>query len=257
MGKIIALANQKGGVSKTTSSALMAYGLHHRGFKVLLVDLDPQRNLSKNMNAKTTGDVKTSMELLLGTATAEEAIQHLPYFDIIPAKKELASIEPLMPLSGRLKKLKKGLAAVKDKYNYIILDTAPSLGVLSVNALVAADEVIVPSTASVFSIEGFLDFFQNVRDVQEDDNPDLVIRGVLITMFNGRAVISKELAEMTKTLSDKFDVKTFDSKIRSSVFISESQVHRFDPFVVDPKNIVCQDFNNFLDEFLEGGAQNG
>ena len=154
MGKIIALANQKGGVSKTTSSALMAYGLYQRGYKVLLVDLDPQRNLSKNMNAKTTGDVKTSMELLLGTATAEEAIQQLPYFDIIPAKKELASIEPLMPLSGRLKKLKKALAVVKDKYNYIILDTAPSLGVLSVNALVAADEVIVPSTASVFSIEG-------------------------------------------------------------------------------------------------------
>ena len=76
-------------------------------------------------------------------------------------------------------------------------------------------------------------------------------------MFNGRAVISKELAEMTKTLSDRFDVKTFESKIRSSVFISESQVHRFDPFVVDQKNIVCQDFNNFLDEFLEGGTQNG
>jgi len=253
MGKIVAFANQKGGISKTTSSSLMAYCLSRRGFKVLLVDLDPQRNLSKNMKAVTTGGVKTSMELLLGEATAEEAIQKMECFDIIPARKELTSIEPLMPLSGRLKKLKKALAPIKEKYDWIILDTPPSLGVLSANALVAADEVIVPSTASVFSIEGFLDFFGTIRDIRENDNEDLIIRGVLITMFQGRTVISKELAEMTKTLSEKFKVNTFDTKIRSSVFITESQVHRFDPFEKDPNNIVCIDFNNFLDEYLEGG----
>lgn len=254
MGKIIAFANQKGGVSKTTSSSLMAYGLSRRGFKVLLVDLDPQRNLSKNMKAVTTGGVKTSMELLLGEATAEEAVQKLECFDIIPARKELSSIEPLMPLSGRLKKLKKTLAPIKDKFDYIILDTAPSLSVLFVNALVAADEVIIPSTASVFSIEGFLDLFQTIRDVQqEDDNPDLIVRGVLITMFNNRTIISKELADMTEALSNKFGVSTFNTKIRTSVFISESQVHQFDPFEKDPNNIACIDFNNFLDEFLKGG----
>ena len=253
MGKIVAFANQKGGVSKTTSSSLMAYGLSRRGFKVLLVDLDPQRNLSKNMKALTTGGVKTSMELLLGEATAEEAIQEMECFDIIPARKELASIEPLMPLSGRLKKLKKALAPIKDKFDYIILDSGPSLNVLLINALVAADEVIIPSTASVFSIEGFLDFFQVTREVQEDDNPDLVVRGVLITMFNGRTLISKELADMTEALSNRFGVSTFNTKIRTSVFISESQVHQFDPFEKDPNNIVCIDFNNFIDEFLEGG----
>ncbi|MDP3443527.1 MAG: AAA family ATPase, partial [Ignavibacteria bacterium] len=146
MGKVIALVNHKGGCAKTTTSLLLAWGLYHRNnnYKILLVDLDPQRNLSRWLKAKTE-DVPSTFELLTGEAKAEEVIQSLECFDIMPASKDLARAEIALPLTGKLKRLKKGLAQVKQLYDWVIVDTGPNLGVLSLNALIAADEVLIPS----------------------------------------------------------------------------------------------------------------
>jgi len=251
MGKVIAFMNMKGGVSKTSSSLLLSYGLKSRGFKILLIDMDSQRNLSRAVGAETN-NVPTTMELLLGEVSAEKSIQHLESFDIIPSRKELASIEPLLPLSGRLKKLKKSLDSVKNNYDYVVVDTPPNLGVLSVNSLVAADQVIIPTVGSAFSIEGLVDLLRVISDVQEDENPDLVIAGVLISIFNPRTNLARDLAVSINDLSDKYGIKTYSSKIRQSTFIPESQLFKFDPFVEDPKNIAVIDFNKFIDEFLGG-----
>jgi len=248
--KIISFCNQKGGVGKSSNTLLMAFGLYHRHYKILLIDMDAQRNLSTAVAAKTK-NVPSTMELLLGEATAAEAIQHLPCFDIIPARKELAAIEALMPLSGRLKKLKKALAPLTD-YDFILVDTPPNLGVLSLNSLVAADELIIPSTASAFSIEGFLDLYKNINDIKLDENPGLIVQGVLISMFNPRTTISRDLTDSIKILNDKYNIKTFETKIRTSTFIVESQFYRFDPYIQDPTNIAVLDFNLFIDEFLGG-----
>ena len=251
MGKTIALCSQKGGVAKTTTTALMAYGLYHRGFEVLLVDMDPRRNLSKWLKAELN-ERPTTFELLMGTVKADEVIQELPFFDIMPASKELAQAEIALPLTGKLKRLRKAIAGIKSRYDYIVIDTGPSLNVLTLNALIAADEVIVPSNAAAFSIEGFLDLYQTISDIKEDENPELVVRGVLITMYTPRATVSKELAKTIQNINDKFGVNTFDTRIRSSVAVIQSQTYRFDLFDTLPTNIVSIDFNAFLDEYLGG-----
>jgi chromosome partitioning protein len=256
MGKIIAIANFKGGVGKSTTSLLLGFGLHSRGYKVLLVDLDPQKNLSRCTNAETHSDIKTTYDLFLGRATATEAIQKLPYFDVIVSDVELSSVEGQLPIAGKLKRIKKFLAPVKSSYDYIILDCPPTLNILSVNALCAADSIIVPSSASAFSIEGFLDFYNTVSDIKNEENENLTISGVLISMYQSRTTISKDLVDSIKRLNEKYGVKTYNSLIRNSIFISESQVHRFNPFVEDSTNIACVDFNNFIDEFLLTNGDN-
>ena len=151
-----------------------------------------------------------------------------------------------------MKRLKKAVAGIKSLYHYIIIDTGPSLNVLTLNALIAADEVIVPSNAAAFSIEGFLDLYQTISDIKEDENPELIVRGVLITMYTPRVTVSKELAMTIKSINDKFGVNTFDTRIRSSVAVIQSQTYRFDLFDALPINIVSIDFNAFLDEYLGG-----
>lgn len=252
MGKIITLASLKGGVAKTTTTALLGYGLFHRGFKVLLVDMDSQRNLSKWVNAKYE-DVPTSFEVLTGECTAEDAIQHLDCFSIIPGSNLLSKAEIALPLTGKLKRLKRALKDVKDKFDYVVIDTGPNLGILTVNALIAADEVIVPSIAAAFSIEGFLDLYSLISDIRIDDNPDLEIKGVLITMYTPRTNIANKLATTIEEINEKYGVKTFESRIRASVSVLESQTFRFDIFDVLPNNIVATDFNQFLDEYLKEG----
>lgn len=255
MGKVITLASLKGGVAKTTTTALLGYALFHRGFKVLLVDMDAQRNLSKWVNAQYE-DAPTSFEVLMGECKAEDAIQNLECFDIIPGSSLLSKAEIALPMTGKLKRLKRALKDIKDKFDYIIVDTAPNLSVLTINALIAADEVIVPSIAAAFSIEGFLDLYSLIEDIKQDENPDLEIKGVLITMYTPRTNIANKLAATIEEINEKYGVRTFNSRIRASVSVLESQTFRFDLFDVLPNNIVAVDFQQFLDEYLNGGGNN-
>lgn len=198
----------------------------------------------------------STYELLLGTVTAKQVIRSVNGFDIIPASKELSQAEITLPLSGKLKRLRKALASIKNEYSYILIDTGPSLNSLTLNALIAADEVLIPSNAAAFSIEGFLDLYETIKDVQEDDNPNLMVRGVLITMYARRRNVATELAKTIESINMQFGVNTFDTRIRSAVSVVQSQTYRFDLLKVLPNNIVTRDFNSFLNEYLEGCDDN-
>ena len=188
--EIIAISNQKGGVGKTSTANALAARLHDLGKSVLTIDMDPQGNLSASINADY--DSGTILDVMRGKVPAKEAVQHKEPFDIIPANILLAGYEQELISSnfGRDIRLKKGIAPLLSEYEYIIIDTAPSLGMLTINSLVAADQVIVPAPAEYFATKGLEDFVDTIRNVQEYcGNPYLRIAGILFTLVSFFMVI--------------------------------------------------------------------
>ncbi|MHC1734531.1 MAG: ParA family protein [Erysipelotrichaceae bacterium] len=252
--KTIAFANQKGGVGKSTTAAMFALGLHHRGYKVLLVDIDGQRNLTDWLCGELPEGTLTAFELLTGSSPAKDIVRTVAFgFDFIPSKQELYQVETVLPMAGKLKRLKKGLASVKASYDYLLIDCPPSFSALSINALVAADEVIIPANAHAFSINGFIDFNNNFNDVKENENPTLVNRGILITMFNARSNVMNSLRSVIDEYSEQLGTTAFKTVIRQSVAVIEAQASQADMFAEYPNNIATKDYSAFIDEYLEGG----
>lgn len=249
--KIVAIANQKGGVAKTTTTGALAAGLKRRGFKVLAVDLDPQGNLSDSAGADNE-DKSTVYEMLKGDASAAECIQHVDAFDIIPANIMLASAEMEFSMTGREHKLKKGLSPIMENYDYIIIDCPPSLGVLTVNAFTAANEIIIPTTPGIFAASGIMKLFDSVKVVKEYCNRDLKIKGILFTKYNARTTISQDIKDLTETLGENIGAPIFKTFIRSSVMVEEAQANHVDIFTYSSKNNVSEDYNSFIDEYLKG-----
>lgn len=249
MKEIIAISNQKGGVGKSTTANCLGAGLFHRGYKVLYVDLDAQGNLSYSMKANNRP--LTSLEVLTGTATAKEAIVKTEQGDLIPASPALAGADNLFKDTGREYKLTEALEPVLADYDYIIIDTPPAIGTLTVNALTAANSVIVPAQADIYSLQGIGQLIQTVQTVKKYCNRGLSIKGLLVTRYNGRAVISKDMAELLEDTAASLKSRLFDTKIRECVAIKEAQAKRQDIFTYDPKSNAAKDYNGFIEEVLE------
>lgn len=198
MGKIIAIANQKGGVGKTTTTVNLAASLGVLEKKVLLVDADPQANASSGLGIDVDAVEKGTYQLLEHLISAEEAIVSTtsPNVDLIPAHIDLVAIEiELVDKKNREAKLRQALQTVKNKYDYILIDCAPSLGLLTLNALVAADAVLIPIQCEYFALEGLGKLLNTVKSVQKIHNPDLDIEGLLLTMFDSRLRLSNQVVE--------------------------------------------------------------
>lgn len=254
MRNAIAITNQKGGVGKSTTAGALAVGLKLRGYKVLAVDIDPQGNLSYAMEAENGDDVPTVYDLMKGTATAADVIQHTEQGDIIPANVLLSGAELEFNRTGREHKLERALRAVAGEYDYIVIDTPPSLGVLTANAYTAADRLIIPMQSDIFSIQGLYQLADAVEQVRDYCNPALTIAGILITRYNGRAVVRRDLKETIGYVAEKLDTKVYEHTIREAVVVVESQAEQQGLQIYAPDANVTQDYEAFITEFLNEEA---
>lgn len=252
MIKIISITNQKGGVGKTTTTSAIAAGFKLKGYRVLCVDLDPQSNLSFSSGAETD-DCPTIYEILKGEAKTSFSIQKMPSFDIISSNILLSGIELEFTQTGREFLLKEALNTVKDKYDYIFIDTPPALSILTVNAFTASDYIVIPMLADIFSLQGIAQLSETIERVKKYCNPNLKVEGIVLTKFNKRTILSREIKGTAELIAEKLNTSLFNSTIRSSVAIMEAQTNQQDIFNYAPKNAAAQDYMDLVEELIERG----
>lgn len=256
MTKIIAISNQKGGVAKTTTTHALAAGLADKGYKVLAIDLDPQGNLSAATGIDNYTK-PTMYELMKQSVAVDDVIQASDGgFDVIPANITLAAAEQEFSQIGKEYLVKEVVSPIVGRYDYILLDTPPSLGMLTINAFSFAADVIIPTTAGIFATTGIKQLNDTVERVRKYCNPNLAIRGILFTRFNPRTNISKQIRELTEQLGEFISAPVYKTYIRTSVAVEEAQAKREDIFDYAGKSTVAEDYKAFIEEFLEGDMNN-
>ena len=248
----LTLSNQKGGVAKTSTSNALAAGLYNRNYKVLAVDLDPQCNLSFSCGVDMLNTEKTLFDVFKGNAEVRETIIPLKLgFDLLPGGLTLAGADMDFTQTGREYMLSEALETVSGKYDFCIIDTPPTLGILTVNALTAADYVIVPMTADIYALQGLTQLNGLIQNVRRYCNKGLKIAGILLTRYNDRQIISKTLKTNIGQAAERLSTEVFKTYIREGVAVRETQLLQSDLFTDAPKANVTQDYNNFIDELLE------
>lgn len=250
MVKKIVIANSKGGVSKTTTTNSMATAIGIKGYKVLVIDLDPQGNLSDSISLDNI-EGKTVYELMKGEINPSYVIQKGKYFDIIPANLDLAAADLEITQTGKEYRLKEQIEKIEGNYDYIIMDTPPSLGITTINAFTYADEIIIPTTAGIFATSGIKQLYQSIQTVKRYCNSDLKIAGILFTKYNSRTIITSDIKTLTEMYSKEIGAKIFNTHIRSSVMVEEAQANQEDIFSYDQENNVSIDYKEFVEEYLK------
>jgi chromosome partitioning protein len=253
MGKIIAVANQKGGVGKTTTSVNLAAALADAGKKVLLVDADPQANATSGAGISRNGTRKTLYDALVSGDSLREMVlpTGIPTLWVIPADKNLAGAEiELVGQDNRNFALKEILLGIKDYFHYIIVDCPPSLGVLTINGLTAADSLLVPIQCEYYALEGVTELFDTLARLRRELNPNLAIEGLLLTMFDERTNLS---AAVAKDLRDFYGSQVMKTVIPRNVRLAEAPSFGQPILLYDPKSRGAVSYVELAKEILENG----
>ena len=250
MATIITVSNQKGGVGKTTTSAALAAGIAATGKRVLGVDLDPQGNLGFCLGLEPS-DSPTVLDALQGKVTTAEAVGRTEYCDILPSDISLSSGVENVAAGRRECILKDTLAPIIGLYDYVIIDTPPALNLLTVNAYVVSDFLIIPMGTDIMSLVGLSQLKETIESVQSSLNPDLKVMGILLTRFNRRTLLARDVLEMAGQLAGQIGTVVFETKIRNGVAIAEAPAHGESIFEYSPRSAAVQDYQGFLEEIAE------
>ncbi len=249
MQRVIVFANQKGGVAKTTTTLNLAVAFKEQGFRVLVIDLDPQGNLTMSQGMNPDSIERSMFDVLVHRLPISEII-HPAEIDVAVSSIDLAGAElALSSMIGRERALEKSLLEVRDKYDFIMIDTPPSLGLLTINAFVAATGVIVPVQCEYLSLRGLVQLENTLAMVRENLNPDVKIEGILPTMFDRRTLHSREAVEI---LEENFGDLVFKTRIRKTVRYAEAPVKGSSVLKYDPSGTAAEAYRDLAKEVLDG-----
>lgn len=251
MAKTIAIVNQKGGVGKTTTAVNLTAAIGLKGYKTLLIDIDPQGNSTSGFGINKRELSASSYSVLIGDCSAKDAIIETEFknVDVMPSSMDLAGAElELVDLAKREAKLKNAIAPIKDEYDFILLDCPPSLGLITLNGLCAADTLMVPIQCEFFALEGLAQLISTVRTVKRLYNPFIEIEGVLLTMYDGRLNLTQQVVDEVKRC---FPKKVYSTFIPRNVRLSEAPSYGQPVMYYDRSSKGSAAYNALADEFLK------
>jgi chromosome partitioning protein len=250
MAKVITITNQKGGVGKTTTCASICGCLSEMGKSVLAIDLDPQGNLSFSLGADVASGSYTIYNALKHEVGIYDIIQHTEICDIAPANITLSACELELTAVGREHILKEQIDTISTDYDYIIIDTPPALSVLTINAYVASDWLIIPMIPEILSLQGFAQLKETVFAIKKYYNKMLEVRGILLNKYNPRLVLTKEVEELANIIAEQLDTDVFEQKITSSVIVAEAPAHGKTVTKYAPRTKSSKEFTDLTYEIL-------
>lgn len=247
---VITITNQKGGAGKTTTVSALMSGLQERGYSVLGIDMDPQADLTFSIEGRE--DVGGTLDLLTQKISAADLIQHTAAGDLIGSNSSLSEIDSLLhDKIGKEYRLREALEPIRGVYDFILVDTPPSLGNLTVNALTASDGLIIPTMADAFHLKGIGDLFGTIRVIQKYTNQQLKVLGILAVQYSPRAILRRDMLSILQDeISGKMKTKVYETTIRSGVAVEEAQATHTPLFKYAPGSNPAKDYDKFISEVL-------
>ena len=251
--KIITIANQKGGVGKTTTCQTLACGLARKGFKVLAIDCDSQRNMSFTFNAMN--NTKSIFNVLLQEPIEEAIVKTNQKVDLIPSSEQLYVADSVFNQANDIYRLKVQLQKISNNYDYCIIDTPPTLNTITKNCLIASDSVIIPMHTDSFSMQGLSQLLATIEEAKtkqkEKNLKEVEVEGILLTEYNERTLLNRMLSNQIEKISKQTGLNVFKTTIRKGIVVGEAQNNQTNIFEINTKSNVAKDYDSFIKEYLK------